>query len=311
MVGAGIGGAAGAGAGGATDDSVVANQQTVTSAPVMDRQTVTTAPATGVATTCRNCGAPLRPGAVFCARCGTPVVEETTTHCPRCGGETQPGDMFCPHCGNRLTPAAASAPGTTPGGYAAAPVVAAAAPSMAPMEVAPAMTPTEAAPAPAMAPAASEVIAPVAAPAPMVESQPAPAPMAPAAMAAPALAGTAPFPGERPAEAAPGQPRLEVLGSGQVVPLPDKDEVLIGREDPLSEPPIFPDVDLTPFGGEEGGVSRRHARIVRRGSDYLLEDLQSTNYTKLNGQRIAARTPTALVDGSRVDFGRVAMVFRR
>jgi pSer/pThr/pTyr-binding forkhead associated (FHA) protein len=125
------------------------------------------------------------------------------------------------------------------------------------------------------------------------------------------MGGTAPFPGERPTEAAPGQPRLEVLGSGQTVALPDKDEILIGREDPLSEPPIFPDVDLTPFGGEEGGVSRRHARIVRRGSDYLLEDLQSTNYTKLNGQRIAARTPTALADGSRVDFGRVAMVFRR
>jgi pSer/pThr/pTyr-binding forkhead associated (FHA) protein len=108
-----------------------------------------------------------------------------------------------------------------------------------------------------------------------------------------------------------GQPRLELAGSGNVINLPNKDEILIGREDPLSDPPIFPDVDLTPYGGEEGGVSRRHARILRRDNDYLVEDLQSTNYTKLNGQRLAPRQPALLVDGSRVDFGKVSVIFRR
>ena len=92
--------------------------------------------------------------------------------------------------------------------------------------------------------------------------------------------------------------------------LPDKDEILVGREDPLSEPPIFPDVDLTPYGGEEGGVSRRHARIFRQGGQYFLEDLHSTNYTKLDGMKLAPRSPQVLQSGARVDFGKVSLFFR-
>jgi hypothetical protein len=189
--------------------------------------------------------------------------------------------MFCYHCGTRLTGAAAEPSVTAPpvAPVAPPPVVA----PVAPVPPEPAMPV-----APAMAAAPVAPMAPVmpAAPAPVVPPAPAPA------------AGT-------------GQPRLELAGSGNVINLPNKDDILIGREDPLSDPPIFPDVDLTPYGGEEGGVSRRHARILRRDNDYLVEDLQSTNYTKLNGQRLAPRQPALLVDGSRVDFGKVSVIFRR
>jgi len=227
---------------------------------------------------CRNCGAPLREGATFCSRCGTPVVQDQVRRCQNCGREVTGDDVFCPYCGVRLPAAAPAAAGAMAG-----PIVGAAQAPDEAVAVAPVM---EAVPVVAAAP-----VAPVA---PVAEGMPA-MPMAPVAAAA--VAG--------------GPPRLELASGGSAVNLADKDEVLIGREDPLSEPPIFPDVDLTPFGGEEGGVSRRHARILRQGGDYLLEDLQSTNYTKLNGQRLAPRTPTLLVDGSRVDFGRVAMIFRR
>jgi pSer/pThr/pTyr-binding forkhead associated (FHA) protein len=127
--------------------------------------------------------------------------------------------------------------------------------------------------------------------------------------AAPSVIGTGPI--DQPL-AAPsgGPPRLEVSGTGAVINLPDKDEILVGREDPLSEPPIFPDVDLTPYGGEEGGVSRRHARIFRQGGQYFLEDLHSTNYTKLDGMKLAPRTPQALQSGARIDFGKVSLFFR-
>jgi hypothetical protein len=110
-------------------------------------------------------------------------------------------------------------------------------------------------------------------------------------------------------EAHDGMARLVVISTGAEMPLPDQEEITVGREDPSSG--IFPDVDLTPYGGEEGGVSRRHARLLHIGSDYFVEDLQSTNYTKLDGQRLPAHVRERLEDGARLDFGRIAMIFRR
>jgi hypothetical protein len=48
-------------------------------------------------------------------------------------------------------------------------------------------------------------------------------------------------------------------------------------------------------------ISRRHARIFRQDSVYLLEDLGSTNGTFINGRRIHA--PTILKDEDVVEFG--------
>jgi len=110
-------------------------------------------------------------------------------------------------------------------------------------------------------------------------------------------------------DTSPGVARLVIISTGAELPLPDQEEITVGREDPSSG--IFPDVDLTPYGGEEGGVSRRHARLLRIGDDYYVEDLQSTNYTKLDGQRLPAHVRERLEDSARLDFGRVAVIFRR
>jgi hypothetical protein len=103
--------------------------------------------------------------------------------------------------------------------------------------------------------------------------------------------------------------RLVMISTGAEMPLPQQEEITVGREDPSSG--IFPDIDLTPYGGEDGGVSRRHARMLHIGNDYFIEDLQSTNYTKLDGQRLPARVREKLEDGARIDFGRVAVIFRK
>jgi len=97
------------------------------------------------------------------------------------------------------------------------------------------------------------------------------------------------------------------LSNGVEFPIGDKNEILIGREDPISD--IFPDIDLTNFGGEEGGVSRRHARVIRDGDTYLLEDLNSTNYTKLNGVKLIPKIPQAIRDGDHLSFGKVEATF--
>ena len=55
---------------------------------------------------------------------------------------------------------------------------------------------------------------------------------------------------------------LHVLSSGRRVVIRPDQEVLVGRLDVGRG--IFPQVDLTPDGGLEGGVSRRHARIFFR-----------------------------------------------
>ncbi len=102
--------------------------------------------------------------------------------------------------------------------------------------------------------------------------------------------------------------RLIVEADNQEFDLSGKDSVVIGREDAVSN--IFPDVDLTPHGGEEGGVSRLHARIFVENGQYMLEDENSTNFTFLNRQRLAGKAPTPLHDNDEVKLGRVLLRFK-
>lgn len=123
---------------------------------------------------------------------------------------------------------------------------------------------------------------------------------------------------QRPAEAsaapapdapAPAGPRLLVQPNDTVVVLASNQDVyVIGREDPASG--SYPDIDLVPFGGEEGGVSRRHAQITRRDGQYFIEDLNSVNYTFVNKRKIAVGVAHPLRDGDEIRLGRVLMRFQ-
>ena len=103
--------------------------------------------------------------------------------------------------------------------------------------------------------------------------------------------------------------RLVVQASGAVLPLaPGKIELLIGREDPVNG--IFPDVDLTDHGGDEGGVSRKHARLTVQGGQFAVEDLNSVNATFVNGARLVFGERCLLADGDQIRLGRVTLVFQ-
>ena len=102
--------------------------------------------------------------------------------------------------------------------------------------------------------------------------------------------------------------RLLVEADNQEFDISGKDNVTIGREDAVSN--IFPDIDLTEHGGEEGGVSRMHARIFVESGQYMLEDENSTNFTFLNRQKLAPKTPTALHDNDEIRLGRVLLKFK-
>ncbi|NLD72653.1 MAG: FHA domain-containing protein, partial [Chloroflexi bacterium] len=113
----------------------------------------------------------------------------------------------------------------------------------------------------------------------------------------------------QPAPAAAAQaPRLVIATSGIEIPLPTGQQVVVGREDPYTG--VYPDVDLSPHGGEEGGVSRRHFRIAQSGGRYTVEDLNSTNMTYVNRQQLQPGAPVALSDGDEIRAGRVRMTFR-
>jgi hypothetical protein len=140
------------------------------------------------------------------------------------------------------------------------------------------------------------------APAPPSASPVPPAPVSPAAPPAP-LPPVEP-PVEPPAPVVP-HPRL-TFADGRVVYLPiDKAEIIVGREDPVSD--IYPEVDLTPFGGETGGVSRQHARMNYTEGQWSVTDLNSTNFTKVNGKRLEPNTPEPLHDGAEIHFGRITV----
>ncbi len=59
---------------------------------------------------------------------------------------------------------------------------------------------------------------------------------------------------------------------------------------------------------DEPLVSRRHARIERRGDAWVVVDLGSTNFTRVNGSRVLRECE--LADGDRLSFGRAVCVFR-
>lgn len=98
--------------------------------------------------------------------------------------------------------------------------------------------------------------------------------------------------------------RLELVQYGITFDLGNRESVLIGRKDPDQEP----DVDLTPYGGVEQGVGRRHALITLKQGRYYIEDLKSINETLLNSSRLFPGQLYPLYDGDQLRLG--AMVVK-
>jgi len=83
---------------------------------------------------------------------------------------------------------------------------------------------------------------------------------------------------------------------GEQVEFPLEAEVLlVGREDDA-------DIQIA-----EPLVSRAHARLERRGTGYVVQDLGSTNLTRVNGEPVGEQR---LEDGDELSFGRARCVFR-
>ena len=99
--------------------------------------------------------------------------------------------------------------------------------------------------------------------------------------------------------------KLTIPDSERDVEMPLTKEMNIGRLDPASA--SFPDVDLTGDGGLEKGVSRRHAKITRRGSEVFIEDLGSINGTFLNRKKLTPYLPQTLSNGDELQLGKLIL----
>jgi hypothetical protein len=109
---------------------------------------------------------------------------------------------------------------------------------------------------------------------------------------------TAMLPGQRRRPKVQAPASLVLVQGGQPIrswPLAAS-ELTIGRAEqsdiPLADP----------------GVSRNHARVVREGDDFIVEDLRSTNGTEVNGQPIRRRR---LANGDLVKLASSTLQFRR
>jgi hypothetical protein len=102
--------------------------------------------------------------------------------------------------------------------------------------------------------------------------------------------------------------KLQVEGTPKsIVITPDmlKEQVIIGRRDPITEQ--SPPVDLDDFAGYRMGVSRKHAILELLNGNLMVSDLGSSNGTYLNGKRLPMRQPQVVINGDMIRLGQIAI----
>ena len=106
---------------------------------------------------------------------------------------------------------------------------------------------------------------------------------------------------------AKGPERLVQEGTGIEFYLAAGSETTVGRRDPVTG--INPDIDLTPADTQRS-ISRRHAKIFRRGDKfYLREEIGTMNGTFINGERVETGVPVEFHEGDEVRFGLIKTIF--
>lgn len=101
---------------------------------------------------------------------------------------------------------------------------------------------------------------------------------------------------------------LAAVSTGKIFELQADREMLIGRGDPGKG--IEADIGLTDEAALTDGVSRLHAKVFCQDNFFYLSDLNSTNSTYLNKQKLAPQQPSRLKDGDEIQLGKYVMRLR-
>lgn len=101
-----------------------------------------------------------------------------------------------------------------------------------------------------------------------------------------------------------------IRGMVERVILRDNFSIILGRAEPGTKSTV--DIDLTPYGALDRGVSRVHARLHLENNRIFITDLGSTNGTFLAGRRLEAHKAEPLRKGDELLLGRlpVQVLFR-
>jgi len=110
----------------------------------------------------------------------------------------------------------------------------------------------------------------------------------------------------------PKEPEAELFSlvlepSKRRIALPTDGEIVFGRPDPNVD--FFPDIDLTYEDQGRLAISRRHARIYGENNVHLIEDMGSTNGTKVNTQLLELGQKHMLRQGDRIALGHCLLVY--
>jgi hypothetical protein len=97
--------------------------------------------------------------------------------------------------------------------------------------------------------------------------------------------------------------------NNQELPIPVAEVVTLGRTSDIVDE-LSPDIDLTPYGAGDMGVSRMHIKIKRKNILIYVADTGSTNGTLLNGRRLIPNAERLLRNGDELQLGRLKMKVR-
>lgn len=215
------------------------------------------------------------------------------TNCSNCGAPNEPAAGFCDQCGTPLAGA---------GMAASAPVIPAAITPSAGGNTCPSCG-TAVIPGEAFCDGCGAQLG-IAGPVPIAM------PPSPPSVVQPQIFTPQPqqFSGSYPPSPASSAPAQIVAGDGQSFTLAGKPSYVIGREDAVSG--VYPEVDTSSSGGEAGGVSRRHAEIIQQGGQWFIQDLNSTNGTHVNNQRVMAGGRQPINSGDQIRLGKWMATFQ-
>jgi hypothetical protein len=96
---------------------------------------------------------------------------------------------------------------------------------------------------------------------------------------------------------------LRLVDSGIAITIDSRPRSVIGRSDSKGANQV--QIDLAAFDGRALGVSRRHAILFRMKNALYIADLESSNGTYVNGERLASKQPRLLHNGDEISFGKL------
>ena len=84
-------------------------------------------------------------------------------------------------------------------------------------------------------------------------------------------------------------------------------EYMIGRGDPAKG--LKPEICLDEPAALQQGTSRLHAKILYQAGDFFIVDLNSTNATYINGEKLIPQQGYSLRSGDIIELGKYRMAF--